>query len=50
MLKTKVCGQAIRVDLALLSVVTHIPISLAYGIPFPDSMDLPSIEDFEVVV
>jgi hypothetical protein len=48
-LKTKVRGQAIRVDPALISAGTHISISPALGIPYPDYVDLPSIEDLRLL-
>jgi hypothetical protein len=38
-LETKVCGTEIRIDPALISSLTSIPLSPALGIPFPDSVD-----------
>jgi len=47
-LKTKVRGFEIRIDLALISAMTHISLSLALGIHFLDSVDTPSWENLRM--
>jgi hypothetical protein len=43
-LKTTVLDVEIRVDSALISVITQIPVTSDLRIPFPDSVDPPSIK------
>jgi hypothetical protein len=48
-LKIKFRGQSITVDPSLISEVTHIPQVVAPGLPYPDSMESPSIEDLRIL-
>jgi hypothetical protein len=48
-LKTKVCGQSIIVDVNLISDVIHIPVIAALGLPYPNHVEPPSIEDLRML-
>jgi hypothetical protein len=48
-LKTKVRGHSITVDPKLISNTTHIPLIAAPGLPYPNSVDPPSMEDLRLL-